>query len=280
MAVNPIDYDESKPLRIAHLTDIHIDSRPESEEGLIRCLKYVHSLDPKPDLIVNGGDAIRDALKDDPSTVSAHWEKFHQIFEAHCSIPVQHVIGNHDICAWETIAAGKNEVLKQLGLSSAYRTFNFGPWKFIILDSTRPTSAGKWYEAGLDENQFRWLKDQLVQTPENQPICVISHIPILSACAFLDGDNSLGGNWIVPGAWMHLDAAELTELFVDFPAVKLCLSGHIHLHEVLHYNGVKYLCNGAVSGNWWNGSYKQTKAGFGLIDLFPDGKVNQQYLSY
>ncbi len=79
---------------------------------------------------------------------------------------------------------------------------------------------------------------------------------------------------------MHLDAAAITDLFADNPNVKLCLSGHIHLRDVVQYNGVTYICNGAVSGNWWKGSYKQTQPGFGVIDLFEDGTFSHQYLPY
>ncbi len=269
-----------QPIRIAHLTDIHINDEAASWEGFEHCLQKVNSLSPLPQLLINGGDSVRDALKDDNETVNRQWQKFHSILSTSTNIPVEHIIGNHDVCAFESTAAAKDKVFSELKLRSAYRSFVNGNWKFILLDSTRLTEEGQWYEAGLDETQFKWLKAELEQTANNQFVCVISHIPILSACTFLDGENVKEGNWVVPGAWMHLDAGKITDLFAQFPNVKLCLSGHIHLHDVVQYNGVTYICNGAVSGNWWKGSYKQTPPGFGLVDLFADGSFSYEYLGY
>ena len=55
----------------------------------------------------------------------------------------------------------------------------------------------------------------------------------------------------------------------------------MHLLDRVDYNGVAYLCNGAVSGNWWTSdTYQQTKAGYALIDLYDDGTVERTYLHY
>ncbi len=267
-------------LRIAHLTDIHINDETTSWEGFERCIKKVNGLSPLPDLLINGGDSVRDALKDDEETVNRQWKKFQEILDSNNNIPVEHIIGNHDVCAFEANEAAKEKAFAELNLTIAYRSFFKENWKFILLDSTRLTKEGQWYEAGLDDAQFNWLKAELEQAPGGQPICIVSHIPILAACTFLDGENVKDSNWVVPGAWMHLDAAKLTDLFAQFPNVKLCLSGHIHLHDTVQYNGVTYICNGAVSGNWWKGSYKQTPPGFGLVDLFEDGTFSHEYLGY
>src|ERR1700758_3316543 len=46
----------TSPLRLAHLTDIHIQPGLESEKGFAACLHAVNI--QKPDLILNGGGAI------------------------------------------------------------------------------------------------------------------------------------------------------------------------------------------------------------------------------
>jgi Icc protein len=111
-------------------------------------------------------------------------------------------------------------------------------------------------------------------------VLVLSHIPILCACALLDGDNEKSGDWVVPGAWMHTDARRIKDLFYRHPNVKLAISGHIHLRDRLDYNGVTYLCNGAVCGAWWKGNYQETEPGYSLIDLYDDGTFDQQYVAY
>jgi len=46
------------------------------------------------------------------------------------------------------------------------------------------------------------------------------------------------------------------------------------------YNDIVYYCNGAVSGNWWKGSYHQTPPGFALINLYEDGTLDREYVAY
>jgi hypothetical protein len=46
------------------------------------------------------------------------------------------------------------------------------------------------------------------------------------------------------------------------------------------YNGVTFICNGAVSGAWWEGSRRQTAPGYGIIDLYADGTFDEQYINY
>jgi 3',5'-cyclic-AMP phosphodiesterase len=108
----------------------------------------------------------------------------------------------------------------------------------------------------------------------------MSHIPILAVSPYLDGDNETTGNWVVPGAWMHLDARRFKTLFATHPNVRLCISGHIHLRDSAVYNGVTYACNGAVCGNWWRGNYQETKPGYAIVDLYNDGAFNIEYVQY
>ncbi len=79
---------------------------------------------------------------------------------------------------------------------------------------------------------------------------------------------------------MHKDCLELKDLFAQHPNVKLCLSGHLHLLDRVDYNGVTYLCNGAVSGNWWKGRHKDCDEGYAVIDLYDDGSFEHQYVKY
>jgi len=127
---------------------------------------------------------------------------------------------------------------------------------------------------------MEWLRGELQSTPAKTPIVVLSHIPILCGCAFLDGHNEKSGNWVVPGAWMHLDARQIKDLFFQHRNVRLCLSGHIHLQDRLDYNGVTYLCNGAVCGGWWKGNYQETQPGYALIDLYDDGTFKHEYVRF
>ena len=77
-------------------------------------------------------------------------------------LPIEHCLGNHDICG--------NEVGKKLALETLriepYRSFNKNGWHFIILDST--FVDGRTYQAKLDDEQFRWLVDDLKEARKCQ----------------------------------------------------------------------------------------------------------------
>ena len=154
-------------------------------------------------------------------------------------------------------------------------------WHIIFLDSTQKKSNGMWYTAKLGEEQIDWLSRDLAATPANTPVLVVSHIPILCANIFLDNVKQRFGKFQIPGSWMHTDVQEIVTLFNQYPNVKLCISGHIHLQDKVQYNNVMYCCNGAVSGDWWrNEYYHQTKAGYAIIDLFNDGTFENNYMHY
>lgn len=283
-SVNTSEQKSKKVLRIGHMTDPHIRPENDSEKWVRKCIRTIQELSEAPDFIFNGGDSIGDALNKDEQTVKNQWDLWNKISKDEFKIPVYHCIGNHDV--WG-IKEAKNDAryakqwaINELGMKERYYRFEKSGWHFIVLDSTHIREDGSWYIAKLDEQQFSWLEQQLKEIPSNEPIFITSHIPILCAAAYFDGENEKKGDWQVPGRWMHIDARKIVELFYKHPNVKLCISGHIHLKDAVVYNDVTYYCNGAVSGNWWKGNYQQTPPGFALIDLFEDGRFEHQYVTY
>ncbi|MCS6830407.1 MAG: metallophosphoesterase [Armatimonadota bacterium] len=274
-------------LRVAHLTDIHVQPEGKAVQGMINCLKAVHETPDRPNLILFGGDNVMDVFaqkRERAKTLADLWRK---MVMDYCQIPYRICIGNHDVWGWNKETSGctgqepeygKKWAMDTFGLQTPYYSFEQAGWKFVVLDSTYP--HGNDYKGRLDDEQFEWLKEQLRRTPATTPVLILSHIPILSASAFLDGENEKSGDWVVPGAWMHIDARRIIELFYQHKNVKLCLSGHIHLLDRVEYNGVGYICDGAVSGAWWGGNYHQTPPGWGLIDLYADGTFTHEYRSF
>ncbi len=243
-----------------------------------------HAQEQKPDLLITGGDLIMDALSADKERMKAQWDLYRRVLKGNISVPVEQCIGNHDVWGWNNpqlykgqSGYGKSYALDVLELERPYRSFDRGGWHFVVLDSTYPKTVG--YTAKLDNEQFEWLEDDLRKNTQ-RPTMIVSHIPILSACVFFDGPNEERGNWRVPGAWMHIDARRLKDLFWRFKNVKACISGHIHLQDHLHYLGVAYFCNGAVCGAWWKGDCQEVRPGYAIMDLFDDGHVSGHYSSY
>ncbi|RZS98621.1 metallophosphoesterase family protein [Cecembia calidifontis] len=284
-APNQADEKKQSPvLRFAYLTDMHIKPGLGAEEGVKNCINHILSKEEPVDFFVNGGDLIMDALDKNEEETEAQWAVWREIRATFPELKFYHCIGNHDV--WgrtpqEEKFPGKAWVMKEHGMDSPYYSFESNGWHFIVLDSTHQKEDGSWYTAKLDMAQREWLEDTLKKIPSDKPIFIISHIPILGATPFLDGDNAKTGNWIVPGAWMHTDAKSLINLFFQHKNVKACISGHIHLVESLVYQNVHYHCSGAVSGNWWDDApYEQTNKGYGLIELFEDGSHNFKYVEY
>jgi hypothetical protein len=147
-----------------------------------------------------------------------------------------------------------------------------------VLDSTQPSDDAE-YTAFLDEEQFDWLQRDLKATDPTTPALVLSHIPIMSITTLLWAKEEKG-DFRVSGSLMHTDCLRLKNLFAQHANVKVCLSGHTHLIDRCDYNGVSYICNGAVSGNWWKGRHKDCDEGYGVIDLYEDGSFSNEYIKY
>jgi 3',5'-cyclic AMP phosphodiesterase CpdA len=271
-------------LRIAHVTDVHMQPLVGAAKGFETCLHHIQGLAEKPDLIINGGDAIMEAHGRGQDSVRRQWKLYQDILKSENALPLLNCVGNHDIwCKQETKASfmdGRQWAMDELQMNRRYNHVIRNGWHIIMLDSVQPKADGSWYTAHLDDEQFHWLTSELKDLSPEQPVLIVSHIPILAACVFLDGPRFSNENWTVPARWMHSDTVRLTNLFAQHPNVKAALSGHIHLLDRVDYNNVSYFCNGAVSGAWWFGKYHHTAAGYALVDLYDDGSLTNTYVTY
>ena len=277
-----------RALRVAFMTDVHLDTNATCYRGFINCLKRIHSLNERPDFIIQGGDLIFDGLTRDEGNVQRQYAAAREILDRHCTIPVQHVIGNHDVWGWMNPSAsgisadpkyGKGWWAMWTGYRNTYRSFDRNGWHFVLLDSVMPAKRTG-YVARLDHEQLQWLTQDLAKTPASTPVCIVSHVPILSIAATFFGPSEQSGHWHVPCSLMHIDARPLKNLFAKHRNVKVCLSGHIHMADRIEYNGVKHYGIGAVSGAWWRGKMQETPPQFGLVDLYTDGSVHTTYVNY
>ena len=276
-------------LRLAHLTDIHLAPERRAPEGLAACLRYLQSQPDRPDLILTGGDLVMDSLEATFDRTKQQWELFQRVFKEECRLPVEHCLGNHDIWGWFKSKSGatgsepqygKKWAVELLGLGKPYRSFDRAGWHFIALDSI--TRRGEDYIGKLDDEQMAWLRADLAHVPATTPVLLFSHIPIFAACVLHDPKEAAEqtDGWRVPAGLMLVDSHRIRTLFAEHPNVRLCLSGHVHLQDRVDFNGVTYICDGAVSGAWWRGPRYECREGYGRIDLFADGAWNHRYVTY
>lgn len=280
--------EKKKPVRFAHITDIHVKPGIVPEKGMATALQHIQRLPGKIDFIINGGDAIMDGLEKTKEQTEEQFNLFKKILQQENSLPVYHTIGNHDVWGWfikenkpdNDRLYGKTWVVETLQLQNRYYSFEKGNWHFIVLDSTQLNPAGG-YIALLDAAQLDWLQQELKQVSPDKFICIVSHIPILSVCAGLFFNKTEpNGDLKTQRNLMHTDFLTLKKIFLPYPNIKLCISGHIHLQDEVEYLGVKYWCNGAVSGNWWKGAFQEFEPAYAVIELYPDGSSTRTMINY
>lgn len=277
-----------RAFRLAHLTDIHVQPERKADGGMSACLKHVESLSDKPDLILTGGDLVMDSFDAGEARTKTQWDIFTRLIKDDTGIRVRHTLGNHDLWGGNKKKSkttgqepqwGKKWACDLLGLEKPYYSFDAGGWHMIVLDSVTVKDDG--YIARLDEVQLDWLGRDIAAVAAKTPILICSHIPILTACVMLTSkyDEKITEHK-VGGSVMHLEAIKLKDLFLKHPNVKLCISGHLHLIERIDFNGVSYVCDGAVSAGWWRGKNDETDFGYGVFDLYDDGSFEHQYVTY
>ncbi len=267
----------SRALRIAHLTDCHTQPKTSTEKALKSVFREINNMQDRPDLIINTGDSVLDANYAAAGFLNDCWDVWNDSIGC-CSIPMYSCIGNHDVWTVHDIEEslqtkeGKLSAMQKLGLKQSYYSFERGGWKFIALDSMGEDG----YK--LDTTQWHWLENELANT--SKPVCVYSHVPIISAASMMYAmeRRSAKGNMLQKE--MHADAKGLKDLFFKYQNVKLCLSGHVHYIDEVDYLGVKYMCNGSVSGNWWKGKLDEFPPAYAIIDLYTDGSVKKELIYY
>jgi len=272
-------------LRIAHLTDTHIQPELKAGEGVVACLRHVRAQAEKPDLVLLGGDLVMDSFESDDARTRTQWDLFTRVFKDECAIPVEACLGNHDIWGINKTKSkttgsepgwGKKRAMDLLGLSKPYRSFDRAGWHFVVLDSVMP--KGESYIGQLDSQQWEWLEGDLKAT--RLPTLVLSHIPIVTATQLMNTKPDAAGKRTLNDSLMMTETPRFAALFLQHPHVKVCLSGHIHEVDRVEFQGVTYLCNGAVSANWWKGRHKQCDEGYAILDLFDDGNFENRYVKY
>lgn len=279
---------KNQSLRIAHVTDMHIIENTPAESAIEKLFKKIQN-EHKPDLIFNGGDVIMDALDQDKDSVKKQWQLRRRLFDQVDGIPQVHCLGNHDIYGWyrknlsgKDDGYGRQWACEELGLAQPYFTFQKGGWQFIILDTVQKDEYHG-YTGHVDDLQFEWLEQELESSGRQQiPVLIMTHIPIFSAAYRLFSPSKQGD---APSLWahhclMHTDVWRLKQLFAKYQHIKVCISGHLHLQEEINYLGIKFLCNGAVSGNWWKGNFQEFAPSYTIMELMPDGNFKYQWQLY
>jgi 3',5'-cyclic-AMP phosphodiesterase len=278
-------------LRFAHPTDIHVQPELDGAAGMAAAFRHMMDLSDPPQMILVGGDLPMDVNATPFAGSESLWSLYKNTLAENvpATVPVHHAIGNHDIWGLDRRACrtsgrealfGKQWFLDEFGYTSTYYSFDMAGWHFIVLDSIDPDTSKKDFDCRLGTKQTQWLTSDLAATPAGMPVVVVSHVPIVSVTTFFERPRETDRDIRIEHRRMHSDYQAINEIFLRRPNVKLCLSGHTHLVDRTEYDGVTYICDGAVCGNFWKGPWLQTREGYGLIDLYEDGSFSHRYVEY
>ena len=61
--------------------------------------------------------------------------------------------------------------------------------------------------------------------------------------------------------------------------VVLVLQGHLHVKELIRWQGIRFVVGGAICGKWWRGPWYGTEEGFNLITL-TESQIEWEYIDY
>lgn len=255
-------------LTFGHITDVHLRPEFDAPSRFRAALHHMRTNHPEVAFVVNTGDTV-DGVKNHDDAV-AKWGFWKAGLDAELKgVPVYSVLGNHDAegPAGDPLC-GKEAVCKHFQIPARYYSFDRAGWHFIMLDGNG---------IAKDAAQMAWLEKELSSTPATNPIAIASHQPIFSAGALVHSPGDILGNW-----------KTMVALFVKHPNVKLCIAGHVHLYDKVWYNGVSYVCGGAMSGYWWErekssdgrSGYFETRPGYGIVRLYADGASEYEYVKF
>lgn len=247
--------------KFAFVTDLHV----HSDSTLMEVQKLLHTLPDDVEFVLGGGDIVDvdNQSAEKLPAVRARYATLKEMFTA-TARPYYMAIGNHDRLPAKMRDGSNDFQLFEEAFGDTYQTFEHKGAKFIVLNSVFTNNNEYW----IAEKQKEWLLDVLHTTPKNMPIVVITHVPFLSVYyPVLEGKYTAADTFS--------NQKEIMDLFAGHN-LQLVLQGHMHLYEEIKVKNVNYITAGAVSGNWWHGTFYGTKPGYLILEM-KDGKVNWNY---
>lgn len=275
-------------LRLIFFTDTHTEPELRGDQGTALALQKIKSL--KPDLCIQGGDHCFDLAAAPRARSLMLLDLYRKTEQALDGIPIQHVIGNHDVFGRDPGSGvetsdplyGK-KAFEQYFSAKTYRSFDRAGYHFVLLDSIQITPQRD-FTSFIDPEQLTWLKADLAATPAGTPIVVATHVPLVSAAPQYapSGDNASKAAAYAAATGLHGfllgNPRDVIDLFEGHNVIAV-LQGHTHINETVWWRDVPYVTSGAVCGNWWHGSRWGTPEGFTVLQL-NGGTAHWHYETY
>jgi hypothetical protein len=227
--------------KFVHASDTHLDTNNVARFRRFRALvDSVH-----PDLVLMGGDLIRDAMSQTQATAESQFTLFRGELAPIAAL-TRTVPGNHDhygIIRSRSHADSANPLynrgMYRKYLGPDYYSFTIGGVHFVGMNSVQTDDSA--YFGFIDPVQMRWLARDLETIPAAMPVVTFMHIPMVTGFHNLAGftDMALVGDLAhVNGETVYRHSVanklDVIQTFVghQYP---LALSSHMHASERLTF---------------------------------------------
>jgi len=255
------------PGKLLFLTDVHARKDKGAPEALAQAAAEINRL--RPDLILGGGDFIHGGFDGDPEVSRERFRVFRE-FADQLEAPAEWMIGNHDYAravddSGRVLKGDPRNLFREvMNIDRTYRAFDFGAYRFVLLDPVEVVGGDLRYRGWVGAAQLKWLKEEIANQPADRPFVLCSHIPLRTTFmqAIESATAALPENLVVGNANEVLACFEGCRL-------ELVLQGHLHVDESIRWNGTTFVMGGAVCGKWWQGANRGTEEGFGLFSGEP-----------
>jgi 3',5'-cyclic AMP phosphodiesterase CpdA len=261
---------EMPKFNFAHITDLHLDVRGESnwqyrEKSVplfIDALRQLGRL-PKLNFVVFGGDQIHYGPNDKESLdVFQRWT-------AHLNMPLYILLGNTEVSPVSGVSKlGRDEYLKAWsgkGLRPGHSSWAFDPVSGVRVIGLDVTVDGKPHgEANLED--LKWLEKELKENQSKKLIIVFTHQLLMPTTA-----KDQTRSW---SFWMVKNSARVREVLEAHPNVRLVISGHHHVSKVETAGRITYVSDPAIVTYPCSfRSYSVSRAGIHLKNIGLDDKA-------
>ncbi|MDX1889253.1 phosphodiesterase [Mycolicibacterium sp. 050158] len=202
---------------IAHLSDPHV--RPhgvlyqgvvDSNARLAEAVARVWAMDPRPDLVLLGGDLVDHGQP-------AEYAALREILAA-LPIPMLVIPGNHDDRENLRAAFADHAYLPRSG--PLHYCVDEHPVRVVALDSTVPGH----HHGHLDEASLEWLAATLARDPDKPTLLMLHHHPIPCGIEYLD-------------EYRYFDGDALRQVVEGVDNVEIVLCGHVHRSMLTRWAG-------------------------------------------
>lgn len=259
---------DAQDFRFVFATDVHLIPDEQALEGFNQAIAAINGLRPKPDFVIMGGDLVEDNYLQTLEDAEKMFDLYQEATEK-LQMPVYNVVGNNDVIRSDRTRIdpshqdyGKGLFQRRLGEGATYRSFDYGDWHFVLLDSLGLEERES-YRGYVDDDQLSWLKDDLDKVGTEKPVCVALHIPLVTSFIQIERNNM-----IAPPGFTVVNNGTKVIKFLSNYNIRLVLQGHLHVVEEIRYKNTSYITGGTLSGAKWQApSYLGHLNGFVVVDV-------------